>query len=133
MEKIDIQYIKQSKNIIDTHNNLMIQLEYFQTVLDKNKQILLSKQSEIYDIQHSEISDIAKQTKLSELLDIYESEISKLHEIIEPYIKQMDDLKKNSEILYKTIKEKYPGIPDNELQKQIFTQINELTNEKNPH
>jgi len=126
MENIDIQYIKQSKKIIDDHKLIMNSLEYFEKILNNNKQVLLQYKDQIEIIDNSTDEAMLKHQKISEMMDDYDASVEKMKKDIEPYIKKLEQIKKESSILYKIIKDKYPSVDDKELQQQIFKQIQEL-------
>ena len=66
-----------------------------------------------------------KKQKLAGVMNGYDKEIGRLQDIMLPYIAQLEKLKKDSNILYGVLKEKYPGASDKQLQEQIFRQLEE--------
>jgi len=123
--KIAPQYIKEAKRIIKNYNNSIQELTVFENALFENKNMLLKLKSEIDELKNSRETDISKKQKLAEVMVGYDKEITRLQNIIMPYVTQLEKLKKDSTILYKVLKEKYPGFSDTQLQEQIFKQLDE--------
>lgn len=126
MVKIDLLYIKESKRIIDTYDELIQYVNNIYNILEENKKILLDIQTDINNIEENEETQIQKLEKLQETIIEYDKEVIKLKSELEPYLEKIEKVKKDSALLYKTIKENYPGMSDKDLQTQIFKQIKEL-------
>lgn len=122
-------YIKESFRIINKYNEIVNKLNEFQTALVDNKQALVNLQKEIEKLSYNNAPEFQKRQELSDIMLQYDKEVNKLHNIIIPYLSEMEQIKKESDILYKTIKENYPGYEDKVLQEQIFKQIQELERE----
>jgi hypothetical protein len=129
--KIDLLYIKESKRIIDTYDELIEYVNSIYTILDNNKNILLDIQKDIYNIDNdNKETKLVSLEKLQECILEYDKEIIKIQKELNPYLTKIEKVKKDSVLLYKTIKENYPGVSDTDLQIQIQTQIKELKKEE---
>jgi len=122
-------YIKESLRIINKYNEIVEKLNEFQTALVDNKQALVNLQKEIDKLSYNNAPELQKRQELSDIMVNYDKEVNKLHSIIIPYLSEMEQIKKESDILYKSIKENYPGYENKVLQEQIFKQIQELERE----
>lgn len=122
-------YIKESLRIINKYNEIVEKLNEFQAALVDNKQALVNLQKEIDKLSYNNSPELQKRQELSDIMLNYDKEVNKLHNIIIPYLSEMEQIKKESDILYKSIKENYPGYEDKVLQEQIFKQIQELERE----
>jgi len=122
---IEPQYIKESARIIKNYNNIIAELAVFEKTLGENKDMLLKLKDDIDALKNSKGTDLLKKQKLAGVMNGYDKEIGRLQDIMLPYIAQLEKLKKDSNILYGVLKEKYPGASDKQLQEQIFRQLEE--------
>ncbi len=123
--KIEQQYIKESARIIKNYNSVIEYLADFEKSLSENKEMLLKLKDDIDALKNSNGTDLLKKQKLAEVMNGYDKEIGRLQDIMLPYIAKLEKLKKDSNILYGVLKEKYPGASDKQLQEQIFRQLEE--------
>lgn len=123
--KIEEQYIKESARIIKNYNSVIEYLADFEKSLSENKEMLLKLKDDIDALKNSNGTDLLKKQKLAEVMNGYDKEIGRLQDIMLPYIAKLEKLKKDSNILYGVLKEKYPGASDKQLQEQIFRQLEE--------
>mgnify|MGYP006898474332 CR=1 FL=1 len=124
--KIDKQYIIEAKRIINDYNDTINNLKTFEIALEDNKQILISLQQDLIKLNNTSDTDLSKKIHLHEIMLKYDIEVDKLHKIMMPYLSKLEDIKKNSHVLYKLLHEKYPSMTDKQLQEQIFLQIEQL-------
>lgn len=129
MVEIEKRFIIKSKEILDQYTKLVIELQDFEDAVSSNKTVLENLKEKINKLELSEEPMISKESQLFLLLSEYDKEISKIQNIVNPHLKLMDNLKKDSANLYKLIKDKYPGYTDKELQQQIAIQIEKLESE----
>ena len=121
--KIEKQYIKEAKRIIDNYNTAIAELGIFEKTLSENKEVLLKLKDDIEKIKQDDDTDLLKKQKLFDIMSGYDMEIDRLQEIMLPYITLLKTLKKDSTLLYGILKEKYPGATDKQLQEEIFNQL----------
>jgi len=124
--KIEIQYIKEAKRIIDNYNAAISELGIFETTLAENKRLLLDMKSSIEKLKQSNDTDLLKKQKVFDVMSGYDKEIDRLQDVMLPYVTKLETLKKDSNILYGILKEKYPGATDKQLQEHIFEQLEEM-------
>lgn len=116
-------YIDQSKKIINKFNELVNRLLTYQTNLEENKQYVLKLQKQIEIIDMSSDEPLLKQNKLEKLLLEYDIKISKIEQEISPIVLEMDELKKQSKIVYDKIITEYSNYTEKEIQEQIQKQL----------
>jgi hypothetical protein len=123
--KIDKHYITEANRIITTYNKVVAELAVFEKTLSDNKEILLKMKDDVEDLRNSNGTDLSKKQKLADIMHSYDKEIGRLQDVMMPYVSQLEKLKKDSNVLYGVLKEKYPGASDDQLQEQIFKQLEE--------
>ena len=128
MQKIDIQYVKESIRIIDSYNHQMERIESIQVLLESKKTVFVDIKEQIDELSASDDTELGKQQKLLEIINVYDKEVSDMQTKLDPYLKNIERLKKESSNLYAILKEKHIGVADEALQKQLHKQISELKN-----
>ena len=123
--KIDNHYITEANRIITNYNKVVAELAVFEKTLADNKTMLLKMKDDVEDLKNSNGTDLLKKQKLAEIMHSYDKEIGRLQDVMMPYVSQLEKLRKDSSVLYGVLKEKYPGASDDQLQEQIFRQIEE--------
>jgi GTPase involved in cell partitioning and DNA repair len=123
--KIDNHYITEANRIITSYNKVVAELAVFEKTLADNKTMLLKMKDDVEDLKNSNGTDLLKKQKLAEIMHSYDKEIGRLQDVMMPYVSQLEKLRKDSSVLYGVLKEKYPGASDDQLQEQIFRQIEE--------
>lgn len=123
---IETRYIIESKRIIDNYTKAIGELQHYEKTLTDNKNLLSSIKTSIEELQKSNDTDLLKKQKVYDIMLNYDIEIDRLKITIEPYITKLENLKKDSAVLYGILKEVYPGATDIQLQEQIFNQMKEL-------
>jgi len=73
----------------------------------------------------SDINDIRKTLELNNKLVYIEKEIRSIQDIIKPYYDVIENLKTDRDKLYLAIKEKYPNITQEEIEKNIMSRVGE--------
>ena len=124
--KIELQYVKEAKRIVENYNSIIDELAVFEKTLADNKNMLLSLQKDIDNLSDLKGTELLKKSKLFEVLTEYDKKILKLQEVMLPYISKLEVLKKDSNILYGILKEKYPGATDKQLQEHLFKEIEKI-------
>lgn len=125
-QEINIQYIKESKRIIDSYNNYMNKVDSISLLLEQKKDTLVNIKKKIDSIYTSKDTELLKHQQLLEVINEYDKEVNDLQNRINPYLTKIEKLKDDSKNLYLLIKEKYPGYDDKELQIQIGKQLENL-------
>ncbi len=126
MININIQYVKQAKKIITEYHSFSNDITILQDQLVLYKNNLLEILTNLNNLEESEDTDLAKKQILLSHIDNYEINVNKLQKQIEPLLKKLETVKKDSHTLYKIIMDKYPGYTEEELQKQLFQQMEQL-------
>ena len=122
---ISKQYILEGIRLRKSYiQNLKEILKQEPKIMDKKKNFEKLKQ-EMESIVNSDINDIRKTLDLNNKLIELEKEMENIQNIIRPYYDSIENLKKERDRLYIAIKEKYPGITDQEIEKEIMTEISE--------
>lgn len=124
--RIEDQYIREAARIIKLYNKLLSELATFEKTLNENKQLLLNLQSEVEALSASTDTDLLKKQKLYDIMLSHDKEIVRMQNIMLPYVSSLEQVKKDSAILYGVLKEKYPGVKEADLQTQIFLQLDEM-------
>ena len=125
MKKIEEHFVNQSINIINKHKYIIDELNTYEEILNNNKKVLLDLKDELEDITGSDLDSATQHAELMLLMEQYDKEMELLHNKIAPFIEQLDQVKKETNILYTAIRNKYPEYSDSELQEQLAIQINE--------
>lgn len=116
-------YIDQSKKIINKYNKILNLLKEQEDNLVNNKKFILNLQKEISNIDGLSSNQLVKQQKLEELMIEYDIKINKLEQEIKPILEELENLKKQSKILYDKIMIDYSGYSETEIQEQIKKQL----------
>jgi len=116
-------YIDQSKKIINKYNKILNLLKEQEDNLVDNKKFILNLQKEISNIDGLSSNQLVKQQKLEELMIEYDIKINKLEQEIKPILEELENLKKQSKILYDKIMIDYSGYSETEIQEQIKKQL----------
>jgi hypothetical protein len=123
--KIEIQYVKEAKRINEEFNKISLYLEPYEKALKENEKCLLSLKDNVVKLTNVKIPNEEKQMELLKLINSYEKQISSHENKIIPFLQGIEQLKKDSNVLYKTLKEKYK-MNDDELREVLIQDISEL-------
>ncbi len=115
--KLNIIYIQEAKRIVINYKDLLKQFESLENTLLAKQKIINSFKNELDNITKSSSPEQIKINQINSAVTEYEKEIIIIQNEIQPYLMKFEQLKKDSEILYKILKEKYPY--DDETLKQI--------------
>ncbi len=129
---IDNQLIESAKIIRTNYLNAMKNLNSYETDVRKLANFLTEKMKSLETIKNVELKKkpnkehLAEVTKkLAEDLGAIEDEEQKLLKKVESINKDILKLQKEEEILYKTIKQRYPTLSDDEIRRQIQSHLKE--------
>lgn len=131
MQRIEKQYVKESIRIIDSYNEQMDKIDKIQALLETKKESFVEIKDQIDVLTVSDEPELAKQQQLLEIINVYDKEVNDFQKRLEPYLKNIEELKKDSSNLYALLKEKHVGVSDDALQKQLHKQIAEIKNPQN--
>ena len=119
------QYINEGIRIRKSYiKNLQEILKQEPKIMDRKK-IFEKLQKEMEGVVYSDVNEIRKTLELNEKLLNLEKEIKIIQEIIRPYYNVIENLKNDRDRLYLAIKEKYPNITDQEIEKEIMSKVKE--------
>lgn len=125
MIKINQRYIDESNRIREKYLITLDDISKREIEILKYKneiEILMEKNTKyISDNDKKDVEQIKEDLK-EELLEI-DSNINKIVSKLEPYFKSIEKLKKESQELFISIKEKYPELTEQNIQEQIFMSI----------
>ena len=76
-------------------------------------------------IVNSNINDIRKTLELNNKLIVLEKEIKKIQDIVKPFYDVIENLNKDRDVLYLAIKEKYPNITTEQIEREIMSKVEE--------
>lgn len=117
------QYIEEAVRIRKEYiNNLKLIL---------SKQDIIKQYAEEIDKTKDALSDIdltdeGNKQKVNETLILLEKNIKDINDEINPYQLSIEELKKQSTILYNSIKDKYPTLSDNDIENEILPYIQNI-------
>lgn len=129
---IDNQLIESAKFIRKEYLSLNSSLEKYQGDVSNLGNFLLSKVEDIKNYKNDVMSKMKSKEDLSkvtdhlvkELKDI-EDEEKKLVMKVDSINQKLEKLKKDEDILYDTIKLRYPNLTDDEIKKEIHSHLEE--------
>lgn len=129
---IDAQLIETAKIIRKNYLSAMKNLDSYESDVRNLANFLTEKMKSLETIRNVELKKkpnkehLAEVTKkLAEELNAIEDEEQKLLKKVESINKDILKLQKEEEILYKTIKQRYPNISDDDLKRQIQSHLKE--------
>jgi hypothetical protein len=122
---IDIELVKQAKIIRNKHIDTIDKYNHLLTVLDGYKTEILLYQEKLTTIDTT-VENYENTSKVLELMDEFDKTINELSKQVKPLIDEMDELKDKANKVYLKIKENHPNKTDEELQTQLFKQLEEL-------
>ncbi len=85
---------------------------------------LLKNGDEINENYENKNSELYKR-EMSKVVDELDEKVKAVQNNLKPYRKKINQLEKQSDILYDTIREKYPNLSKEEIQRQIKEQLEE--------
>lgn len=115
--KLNIIYIQEAKRIVINYKELLKQFESLENTLLAKQKIINDFKNDLDNITKSSSPEQIKINQINSAVTEYEKDIIIIQNEIQPYVSKFEQLKKDSEILYKILKEKYPY--DDETLKQI--------------
>lgn len=117
--KLDDIYINESIRIRKTYLNNLAKIALQEEEIKKYSDSLNSIKEEINNTDEEEVDE---KFQMRIMLDMNKS-IDKIQKKLSPYYNEIRKLDTDQKTLYNSIKEKYPFISDEEIQKQIVPHI----------
>jgi len=125
MNKIHDRYIKQAIRIREDFIRNMQKIIESEKEINIHKEVIINlmKSNEKYIKANSDKDiEMIKDVLKDDLLEI-DSKIEKITKELTPMLKQTEKLEKESKELFNAIKDKYPNLSEEEIQKEIFFAI----------
>lgn len=132
--KIKKEFIKKSVDILIKHENILNKFNKIQKILLETQSKLMSYKNEINEINTIDTNnntDIKKQQNLLFILNKYEDDIKSLKNKTQPYIDEINNIKKESLFLYQKIMNTYPNKTEEEIKKCLFDEITKYKEKNN--
>ena len=107
-------YMQNLKEIIKEEPKIMARKASFEKL-----------QEEMGNIVKSDLNEMRKTLELNEKLIYLEKEIKYIQDIIRPYYTNIENLKNDRDRLYLSIKEKYPSITEQQIEREIMSKVDE--------
>jgi hypothetical protein len=108
------EYLQNLKEILKQESKINEKKVSFQKIKD-----------EMENIVNSDLNDVRKTLELNNRLILLEKELKFIQDIIRPFYDNIENGKKERDRLYLAIKEKYPSITTEEIEKDIMSKIKE--------
>ena len=112
--RIRKSYMQNLKQIIKEEPKIMARKTSFEKL-----------QEEMGNIVKSDLNEMRKTLELNEKLIFLEKEIKYIQDIIRPYYTEIENLKNDRDRLYLSIKEKYPSITEQQIEREIMSKVDE--------
>ena len=119
------QYIKEGVRLREFYIENLQKILDQEPIINERKKVFDEIKQEMEKTVFSELNDIRKTLLLNNKLLELEKEIKKIQELIRPYYDTIENLKTERDRLYVAIKEKYPNITDDEIEREIMQKVKE--------
>jgi hypothetical protein len=117
------QYINEGIRIRKTYiSNLKEILKKEPLILEKKK-VFEKLQIEVESVVNSDLNEIRKTLELTNKMIGLEKEIKAIQDIIKPFYDVIENLKNDKDTLYLAIIEKYPNITQQEIEREIMSNV----------
>jgi hypothetical protein len=119
------QYIQEGIRIRKSYIKNLKEILKQEPIIQDRKIKFQELQKEMESIVNSDLNDVRKALKLNEKLIILDREMKKVQDIIKPFHDNIEKLRDDKDKLYLAIKEKYPNITQQEIEKDIMSKVDE--------
>ena len=128
MAIVEEHYAKTALNIMKNYDQVLREKDVYLTHLITLKDSIFKMQKDIDNIDKNpnNNTDLKKNSELYKLIRDHEILINEEEKKIQPFIDKVDVFKKQTEILYNILKEKYSGLSDNQLKLALTNAIEKL-------
>lgn len=117
------QYIKEGIRLRKSYIENLKEILKQEPSINERKKTFDEIKDEMEKIVYSDLNDVRKTLILNNKLMDLDKEIKKVQDIVRPYYDNIEKLKVERDRLYLAIKEKYPIITDQEIEKEIMTRV----------
>lgn len=119
------QYINEGIRIRKVYIQNLKEILKQEPIILERKKIFEKLKDDMEATVKSDLNDIRKTLELNNKLINIEKEIKIIQDIIRPYYDVIESLKSDKDRLYLAIKEKYPNITQEEIEKDIMSRVEE--------
>jgi len=119
------QYIIEGLRIRKCYIQNLKEIIKQEPIIFERKKVLEQYKDEMESIVKSDINDVRKTFDLNNKLMFIDKEMRIVQDIIKPYYDVIENLKTDRDKLYLAIKEKYPNITQEEIEKNIMSRVGE--------
>jgi hypothetical protein len=119
------QYIKEGIRLRKSYIENLKEILKQEPSINERKKTFDEIKDEMEKIVYSDLNDVRKTLILNNKLMELDKEIKKVQDIVRPYYDNIEKLKLERDRLYLAIKEKYPIITDQEIEKEIMERVSE--------
>ncbi len=126
--EIEEHYAKTALTIMKNYDQVLKDKDIYLQHLIKLKDSILKMQIDVEAIDKNpdNSTDLRRNSELYKLIRDHEILIVEEEKKIQPFIDKVDAFKKQTEILYNILKEKYPGLSDNQLKFALTNAIEKI-------
>jgi hypothetical protein len=119
------QYIIEGSRLRKTYIENLKEILKQEPFIAARKKTFDNLKTEMENIVASDLNEMRKTLELNNRLITLEKEIKNIQDIVRPYYEKIESLKTERDRLYLAIKEKYIGITDQEIEKEIMLRVEE--------
>jgi hypothetical protein len=119
------QYIQEGIRIRKSYIKNLKEILKQEPIIQDRKIKFQELQKEMESIVNSDLNDVRKTLQLNEKLIILDKEMKNVQDIIKPFHDNIEKLRDDKDKLYLAIKEKYPNITQQEIEKDIMSKVEE--------
>jgi predicted transcriptional regulator len=117
------QYIKEGIRLRSCYIENLKEILKQEPIINERKIFFEKIKNEMGSIVFSELNDVRKTLELNNKLIDLDKELKNVQNLIRPYYDAIENLKTERDRLYVAIKEKYPNITDQEIEKEIMERV----------
>lgn len=119
------QYIKEGIRIRKNYIYNLKEILKQEPIIFERKTFFEKLQEEMESVVKSDLNEMRKTLELGNKLLVLEKEIKNIQDIIKPFYEAIEKLKDDRDRLYLAIKEKYPNISIEQIEKEIMSKVEE--------
>lgn len=119
------QYIKEGIRLRRGYLENLKEILKQEPSINDRKASFEALRDEMEKLVFSDLNDVRKTLALNNKLMELDKEIKKVQDLIKPYYDTIEKLKTERDRLYLAIKEKYPNITDEEIEREIMSRVEE--------
>ncbi|ERR1017187_9647324 len=125
---IEEHYAKTALKIMKNYDEVLREKDVYLKYILALKDSCLKMKDSLDDISNDpkNTTDLKKNSELYKLIRDHELLINEESKKVQPFIDKVDVFKKQTEILYNLLKEKYPGLSENQLKFSLMTAIEKI-------